>query len=113
KKPLYVALVHGALIFASELKAILAFPGFQKTVDPVALDCVLRNGWIPDWHCIWKGAFKLPPGGILSVRSDQLSGVTLDRLQDSVRVWWSLAEAAETGQKHPSGLGVPDLEAEL
>ena len=33
KKPLYVALADGALVFASELRAIRAFPGFHAKVD--------------------------------------------------------------------------------
>ena len=48
KKPLYVALDRGALLFASELKAIRAFPGFQPTVDPAAIAAVLRRGWVPE-----------------------------------------------------------------
>jgi asparagine synthase (glutamine-hydrolysing) len=113
KKPLYVAVAGGALIFASELKAILAFPGFQPVVDRAALDCVLGFGWMPDWHCIWKGVFKLPPGSVLSLRSDQLNGATVEELRSRVRFWWSLAEVAESGQRHRTSLDIADLEAEL
>src|ERR1700730_17045211 len=48
KKPLYVALAEGALIFASELKALRAFPGFRPTVDSKALAMVLRHGFVPE-----------------------------------------------------------------
>jgi asparagine synthase (glutamine-hydrolysing) len=69
KKPLYVGLADGALLFASELKAILAYPDFRPTVDTRALAMMLRQGWMPDQHCIWQGVFKLAPGTMLSVRA--------------------------------------------
>ncbi|MBV9589964.1 MAG: asparagine synthetase B, partial [Hyphomicrobiales bacterium] len=37
KKPLYVALTDGALLFASELKAFRAFPGFAPRIDAATL----------------------------------------------------------------------------
>src|SRR5215471_9925717 len=73
KKPLYVALVPGALLFASELKAIRAYPGFRPRIDSEALALALRYGWVPDKCCIWQGVFKLPPGTMLSIRADDLS----------------------------------------
>jgi asparagine synthase (glutamine-hydrolysing) len=113
KKPLYVALDRGALLFASELKAIRAFPGFQPTVDSAALAMVLRRGWIPDRHCIWEGVFKLPPGTMLSIRPDDLRMGGSDALRERVRPWWSLAEIAEAGQQQPLELKVTELEGEL
>jgi asparagine synthase (glutamine-hydrolysing) len=113
KKPLYVALDRGALLFASELKALRAFPGFQPTVDSAALAMVLRRGWVPDQNCIWEGVFKLPPGTMLSIRADDLRMSGSDELRERIRPWWSLAEIAETGQQQPLALRVPELEAEL
>jgi asparagine synthase (glutamine-hydrolysing) len=113
KKPLYVAFDRGALLFASELKAIRAFPGFQPTVDSAALAMVLRRGWVPDQHCIWEGVFKLPPGTMLSVCPDDLRMGGSEELRKRVRLWWSLAEIAETGQQRLLELKVPELEGEL
>jgi asparagine synthase (glutamine-hydrolysing) len=113
KKPLYVAFDRGALLFASELKAIRAFPGFQPTVDSAALAMVLRRGWVPDQHCIWEGVFKLPPGTMLSVCPDDLRMGGSEELRKRVRPWWSLAEIAEIGQQRPLELRVPELEGEL
>ncbi len=113
KKPLYVALDRGALLFASELKAIRAVPGFQPTVDPAAIAMVLRQGWIPDQQCIYEGVFKLPPGTLLSIRANDLRAGGLDGLRARARRWWSLAEIAEAGQHDPLALNVPDLENEL
>ncbi len=113
KKPLYVALVDGALLFASELKAILAYPDFRPTVDTQALAMMLRQGWMPDQHCIWKGVFKLPPGTMLSVRAEDLEAASIESLRERVRCWWSLAAVAETGQQHPLALGESELDDEL
>src|SRR3984893_7147336 len=113
KKPLYVAFDRGALLFASELKAIRAFPGFQPTVDSAALAMVLRRGWVPDQHCIWEGVFKLPPGTMLSVCPDDLRMGGSEELRNRIRTWWSLAEIAEIGQQRPLELKVPELEGEL
>jgi asparagine synthase (glutamine-hydrolysing) len=113
KKPLYVALLPGALLFASELKAILAYPGFRPRVDPKALAMVLRHGWVPDQCCIWEGVFKLPPGTMLSVRGDDLAAGDGAWLRQRARAWWSLAEVAEAGQHAPLDLKPPELEGEL
>ena len=113
KKPLHVALIDGALVFASELKAFRAFPGFRPELDPVALGLMLRQGWIPDRHCIWQGVFKLAPGGMLSVRAEELAGTSPERLRRGTRIWWSLAEKAAQGQARPDRRSIADLEAEL
>src|ERR1700692_3384714 len=62
KKPLYVALADGALLFASELKAILAYPDFRPTVDTRALAAMLRHGWIRDHYCSLRGGLQRTPG---------------------------------------------------
>jgi asparagine synthase (glutamine-hydrolysing) len=113
KKPLYVALVEGALVFASELRALRAFPGFQPKVDTEAVALLLRHGWVPDDHCIYEGVFKLPPGTMLSVRAEDLAASSPEQLRARVRPWWSLAEIASAGQQHPLARTAPELEAEL
>jgi asparagine synthase (glutamine-hydrolysing) len=113
KKPLYVTLVDGALLFASELKALLAFPGFQPVVDEKALGTVLRQGWVPDQQCIWKGVFKLLPGAMLSVCADDLKASSSVPLQEQIHVWWSLAETAQRSQQDLHNLKEAELEMEL
>ncbi len=113
KKPLYVAFDQGALLFASELKALRAFPGFQPSVDPAAIAMVLRRGWIPDHQCIYKDVFKLPPGTILSIPAEAMRTAGSDRLQQRIRRWWSIADIAQAGQRDPLDLPLPELEDEL
>jgi asparagine synthase (glutamine-hydrolysing) len=113
KKPLYIALADGALVFASELKAILAYPQFQPQVDTQALAAMLRQGWMPDQRCIWRDVFKLPPGTMLSIRAAELATVSAEGLRARARPWWSLAEIAETGQRYQLDLDDTALDAEL
>lgn len=69
KKPLYYAVVGGRfLIFASELKALMAHPLFERCLDRTAVDDYLAFGYVPDPATIYKGAFKLPPGHTLTVQ---------------------------------------------
>jgi asparagine synthase (glutamine-hydrolysing) len=113
EKPLYVAIDRGALLFASELKAIRAVPGFHPIVDPAAIATMLHRGWIPDQQCIYKGVFKVPPGTMLSVAADDLLTVGPEKLRERPRRWWSLAEVAQTGQRQPLELKECELEDEL
>jgi len=113
KKPLYVALSDGALLFASELKAILAYPGFQPSIDRRSLAMMLRQGWMPDEHCIWKSVFKLPPGTMLSVDAEDLEAATIEGLRERVKCWWSLAAVAETGQRDPLDCDESELDTRL
>ena len=113
KKPLYIALADDALLFASELKAIIAFPGFTPVVDERALAVMLCRGWMPDNHCIWKGTFKLPPGTMLSVRAEDVATASSESLRARVRPYWSLTAIAEDGQRHRLNLSDDELDAEL
>lgn len=75
EKPLFYAAKGGELRFASELKALMADPGFARRIDPLALDCYLSMGFIPSPLCIMQGVNKLPPAHALSfdLRTAQLS----------------------------------------
>jgi asparagine synthase (glutamine-hydrolysing) len=62
-KPLYYAeLEGGALAFASELKALLKYPGISRDLDLVALDQYLRLQYIPAPRTIFTAVRKLPAG---------------------------------------------------
>lgn len=113
KKPLYVAVAGKALLFASELKALRAYSGFEPAVDPNALAMVLRHGWVPDQCCIWQGVFKLPPGTMLSLSADDLSAGGCSRLRERIHTWWSLAHIAESGQRNLLDSDPAELEGEL
>lgn len=60
-KPLYYHWDGKVLAFASELKALRAFSGWQVEIDPDALSDYLRYGYITDPRSIYRRVFKLPP----------------------------------------------------
>ena len=65
KKPLYHSSINGAFLFASELKAIMAYPAFPRKVDPSSLAKYLFFEFIPCPHTIFKDAQKIPPASYL------------------------------------------------
>ena len=67
EKPFHYALVDGAFLFGSEIKALLEWPGFPRRVDHQALIDFLALGFIADPKTVWSDVRKLPPGHWLSV----------------------------------------------
>jgi len=71
-KPLYYGFTRqGDLVFASELKGLLAHPQVDRNLDPQALEEYLAFGYVPEPKSIYQGIFKLPPGQHLSWRADE------------------------------------------
>ena len=68
-KPLfYAGLPDAGLIFASELKALLAHPDFQKNIDPRAVEDFFSLGYIPEPRTVYRNTWKLEPGHYLLVK---------------------------------------------
>jgi len=88
-KPLYYGRVGADFVFASELKAITAYPDFSGIIDREALTLYMRHNYIPTPHCIYEGFKKLPPGSILAL--------TKWDVEPELRSYWSAMEVAETG----------------
>ena len=62
-KPLHYGFTTaGDLVFASELKGLLAHPGVERQLDPQALEDYLALGYVPDPKSIYRSIRKLPPG---------------------------------------------------
>ena len=62
QKPLVYRLEPERLLFASELKSLLAVPGLPRKVDPDAIDAYLTYQYVPHPRTILEGFAKLPPG---------------------------------------------------
>ncbi|MFW6136723.1 MAG: asparagine synthase (glutamine-hydrolyzing) [Candidatus Aminicenantaceae bacterium] len=72
-KPLYYTrLQDGALVFGSELKAVLAYPGMPRNIDPRALDFFLTLEYIPAPRSIFTDIHKLPAGCLLQYRQGRM-----------------------------------------
>jgi len=68
-KPLFYAeLADGALVFASELKGLLAHPLLRRAPSPQAIEDFLAYGYVPDDAAIVEGVKKLAAGHCLHVR---------------------------------------------
>ena len=68
EKPLYYREAPGGGAFASELGALRAIPGFQPDVDRDALTLLLRHGYIPAPHTIYRNVAKVLPGEVVELR---------------------------------------------
>ena len=110
EKPLYYGWVgsgsNASFLFGSELKALRAFPGFDKSVSREALLLYMQFNYVPAPHSIYQNIFKLEPGCMLRLSgvlpkppteplrpSAEYKGITLTR-------WWSLSETVEAGSKN-------------
>ncbi len=67
-KPLFYSfLPNGTFLFGSELKALLAYPGFPKPLDPLAVEDYFAYGYVPEPRTIYQGTYKLSPGHYLTL----------------------------------------------
>jgi asparagine synthase (glutamine-hydrolysing) len=90
-KPLFYAIAGNHLVFASEIKAILASGLVDREVDLDGLAEFLTWEYVPGPHTLFAGIRKLPPGSMLELDLDT-GGHTITR-------HWDLpapAEPAET-----------------
>ncbi len=65
EKPLYYLEQDGELMFASEIKALLAHPRVGRDPDPRALARYLLYGYFPAPHTPFRAIRKLPAGHLL------------------------------------------------
>ena len=94
EKPLYYALVEGGIVFASELKAVLAFPQVDRTLCQSALALYLRYGYIPAPYSIYRHIRKLPPASIGVFENDDFQ----------VERYWSPASEVDHSRNEDSWL---------
>ncbi len=99
-KPLFIStLADGSLVFASELKGLLALPELARKLNPQALDAYFTWGYVPDSHSILEGVQKLPAAHFMLL--EQGNGMIAPRR------WWDISfESRISGSE-------ADLSAEL
>ncbi len=110
QKPLYIYRDAEKLLFGSELKAILAFPGIDRTIDTAALEDYLAFGFVPGNRSIFSRAEKLPSAHVLVVTANRMDAApqrywsypTNQIVSRSVDDWKEAVEAkiAETVRLH-------------
>ena len=67
-KPLHYARIGGNLVFASEIKSILRFPGYEKRLNEEALEQYLSFQYSALEETFFKGIYRLQPGTFLRWR---------------------------------------------
>ncbi|MFM9879536.1 MAG: asparagine synthase (glutamine-hydrolyzing) [Burkholderiaceae bacterium] len=72
-KPFFVAPYQGGMAFASEMKAILALPKFEKKVNEAALGHVFSFNYCPPPQTCFEGITHLPPGSYIRYQNGQFS----------------------------------------
>ncbi|HEU4728297.1 MAG TPA: asparagine synthase (glutamine-hydrolyzing), partial [Kofleriaceae bacterium] len=77
KKPLYYVVAGGRLLFASEIKSLLAHPDVARRLDPVALNEYLTFSNVPEPRTMFEGIRKVPAGHTLVC--DQHGNLTVER----------------------------------
>lgn len=97
EKPLFYAANREGICFASELKSLLAVPGFDRSIDDEAVQGYVCFGYVPAPRSIFSSVKKIPPAHFLRYRDGDVS----------VHRYWQL----EFGQRHD--LNENDAEEQL
>ena len=103
EKPLYYGWAGRDLVFASELKAIRAHPGFDGEIDRRAVGQLAARAYIAAPWSIYRGIFKLEPGCILSVTEEAahrpLSEPPVEGAEGGLRLtrYWSYRAVVQQG----------------
>jgi asparagine synthase (glutamine-hydrolysing) len=106
EKPLYYGQVNGAVMFASELKALSRHPSFVGNINKDATALLLRHNYIPAPHTIFSRFWKLPPASWISISHSGLD-------TSAVQPYWSLSSVAENGSRDPFQGSVDDAAVKL
>ncbi|HEY4372659.1 MAG TPA: asparagine synthase (glutamine-hydrolyzing) [Burkholderiales bacterium] len=110
EKPLYYGVAGGALLFASELKAITAIPGWSGEIDRTALDAFMRHAAVPAPHSIYRNVKKLPAACCLRIPLAQAPRA----LELEPTPYWSLEQvASQSPLQLDDATAIDELEALL
>ncbi len=77
--PLYLHRTRSRVLFATELRPLLADPAVRLDLDPAQLRVYLSLGFNPAPQTLLKGIHKMPPGNLLEVKRDTIKVVFYDR----------------------------------
>jgi len=95
-KPLYYGrLSDGSFVFASELKAIRLWDGFNESLDLKALALYFRHNYIPFPYSIFKSIKKLGPGFILTI------DISNNSLESNLTCYWDVKKVFLEGIESP------------
>lgn len=93
EKPLFYGWCGRDLVFASELKALAAHPGWSPSLDRSALTSFMRYCYVPAPATIWQGINKLPSASVVTFAADVSPGTMPEPI-----AYWSLRERVAAAQ---------------
>ncbi|MCR5093845.1 MAG: asparagine synthase (glutamine-hydrolyzing) [Lachnospiraceae bacterium] len=94
-KPLYYTTQPGYLLFASEIKTLLADERVIRTVNDQAVVNYLVNGFVDcEEETFFKGIFRLPAGAQMKIRGNG---------GPEIRTWYTLPYRESVYEKLPAG----------
>ena len=88
-KPLYYALVDGNLVFASEVRSLLASGQIEPRLSQPALRSYLLFGSVVEPMTLAEGVYSLPPGHRISISA------TSPHSRIQPEPYWDFAESAQ------------------
>ena len=97
KKPLYYSRRGGEVVFASEIKALLA-AGVPADLDDAALDDYLALRYVPAPRTLFRSVRQLPAGHKMVISDDRFEIQRWWRLQYDPKPLLTLAEAADEAE---------------
>ncbi len=87
-KPLYYTEQHGRLLFASELRALLATGAVPRKLEQRSLAAFLWHGFVPGPETLVAGVRLLPAGHLLSIQHGGAS---------ELQAYWQYPQTGATG----------------
>jgi len=94
-KPLYYARVSGVLVFASEVRALLASELVPREISPSAVESYVLFGSVAEPETIVAGVLSLPPGYLLSIQD-------VTNPAGSPKRYWDFSSAAREPEFPPA-----------
>lgn len=97
-KPLYYAVADGALLFASEVRALLASGAIPARIHGAQIPLYLLFGSVCEPETLIEGVRTLPPGCSITIAADRLREAPVPA------AYWNFARdpAAEIARREPS-----------
>lgn len=84
-KPFFYYWNKGLFLFASELKALMQHPNFEKQINLDAAAAYMQFGYVPSPHCIFENTAKLNPGHYLYF--------SLAKKETKIQQYWNVYDA--------------------
>lgn len=99
KKPLYYWINGDTLVFASELKPIMAYPGFPQNIRRDVIRRYLFQQCVNEPYSIFEDVYKVIPGQILKL------ALNANPAKERITKWkyWDIAEVYNRQKEQPVG----------